>query len=77
MMFDELAVWVKAVGQPAFRAKQIYQWMHEKLAEGFDEMTNLSKDLREKLAQEFTIERAKSCDRLDSSDGKTTKFLLN
>lgn len=30
MMFDELAVWVKAVGQPAFRAKQIFEWVHEK-----------------------------------------------
>ena len=30
MMFDELAVWVKSVGQPAFRAKQIFEWVHAK-----------------------------------------------
>ncbi len=61
---------------PKFRAKQIIEWLYLKHVVSFDEMTNLSKDLRERLSQEFTIERAKSCDRLESADGKTTKFLL-
>ncbi len=61
---------------PKFRAKQIIEWLYLKHAVSFDEMTNLSKDLRERLSQKFTIERAKSCDKLDSADGKTTKFLL-
>lgn len=61
---------------PKFRAKQIIEWMYLKHAKSFAEMTNLSKDLRDKLQTEFTIQRAASCDRLDSSDGKTTKFLL-
>ena len=72
----ELTSLITDLNLPKFRAKQIIEWLYQKHATSFNEMTNLSKDLREKLAQEFTIERAKSCDRLDSSDGKTTKFLL-
>ena len=49
--YEELQEFIKETGEKAFRAKQIYQWMHEKLAEGFDEMTNLSGVLREKLKQ--------------------------
>ena len=61
---------------PKFRAKQIIEWMYLKHASSFDQMTNLSKELRRTLAAQFTIERAASCDRLDSADGRTTKFLL-
>ena len=46
MTLEELKVELKAQGMQAFRAGQIYQWMHQKLAASFDEMTNLSKDLR-------------------------------
>ena len=49
--YEELQEFIKETGEKAFRAKQISQWMHEKLAEGFDEMTNLSGVLREKLKQ--------------------------
>lgn len=45
----ELKEWVKAQGYPAFRAKQIFQWIHR--GAEFGEMTNLSKELREKLEQ--------------------------
>ncbi|WP_443936862.1 23S rRNA (adenine(2503)-C(2))-methyltransferase RlmN [Pedobacter sp. MW01-1-1] len=44
-----------AMQQPAFRAKQIYQWLWEKSATSFDDMSNLSKDLRKTLADNFTI----------------------
>lgn len=40
-------------GEKAFRADQIYQWMHVKLAESFEEMSNLSKAFREKLEEEY------------------------
>ena len=46
MSLDELKEVVKEMGEPAFRAKQLYDWMHVKLVSSFDEMTNLSKDLR-------------------------------
>ena len=46
----ELTVFLKELGQPAFRAKQVFQWLHRGVR-SFDEMTNLSKELRETLAQ--------------------------
>ena len=44
-----------ALKQPAFRAKQIYQWLWEKSAISFDEMSNISKDLRQTLEDKFVI----------------------
>ncbi len=52
---DELSAQIKEMGLPAFRAGQIYDWLHKKLVGSFEEMTNLSKDLREKLANEYSI----------------------
>ena len=49
--YDELKDFFVSIGEKPFRAKQVYQWMHEKQADGFEEMTNLSKSLREKLAE--------------------------
>ena len=43
------------IGEKKFRAKQVYSWIHEKLVDSFDEMTNLSKDLREKLKENYTL----------------------
>ena len=50
----QLAEWLKAHGQPAFRATQIQDWIFKKLAMSFDEMANLPKTLREELATEFS-----------------------
>ena len=49
MTLAELTCYCKGLGEPAFRAKQVFQWLHRG-ARSFDEMTNLSKPLREKLA---------------------------
>ena len=61
---------------PRFRAKQIAEWMYRKGASSFDGMTNLSKDLRKKLSDNFFIGRPSLIDKWDSSDDETTKFLL-
>ena len=45
---DELAVWLKEQGEPAFRAKQIFKWLYRGVT-SFEEMTDLSKSLRQKL----------------------------
>ena len=45
---EELVKEIEQMGEKAFRAKQIYEWLHVKLAEHFDEMTNLSKQKKEK-----------------------------
>ena len=50
----ELGQVLKELGQPAFRAKQVFVWLH-KGVKSFDEMTNLSKALREKLKEHFFI----------------------
>ena len=49
--FRELEEEMKLSGEKGFRAKQIYEWIHVKMAESFGEMTNLSKSLREKLKE--------------------------
>ena len=41
---------------PKFRIKQIYEWIYKKNAQNFDEMSNLPKDLRENLSQNFYID---------------------
>ncbi len=48
---EELTAFIVDNGEKAFRAKQVYQWLHVKQVDAFDEMTNLSKAFREKLEQ--------------------------
>lgn len=50
---EELKNELMAMGLKGFRADQIYQWMHVKLARSFDDMTNISKDLREQLKSKY------------------------
>ena len=49
MNLAEMTAYFKELGEPAFRARQVFQWLHRGVS-SFDEMTNLSKALREKLA---------------------------
>lgn len=60
-------------GEAKFRAKQIYEWLWKKGAASFEEMSNLSKGLREKLSTEFVIDKIQIEDRQVSSDG-TIKY---
>lgn len=52
---EQLTEELLSIGEKKFRAKQIYSWIHEKLADSFDEMTNLSKGLREDLKDNYTL----------------------
>ncbi|MDF2193005.1 23S rRNA (adenine(2503)-C(2))-methyltransferase RlmN [Paraflavitalea sp. CAU 1676] len=52
---DELNSYFETLGEKKFRAKQVYEWLWLKQAQSFDAMTNLSKDLRAKLADNFTL----------------------
>ena len=77
MTLNELEVFVvEALGDKKFRAKQIYNWMHVKLVQSFDEMTNLSKDLRERLRSEATLCPVTMADRLISEIDGTRKYLF-
>lgn len=61
-----------AMGQPAFRAKQVYEWLWEKSCINFDEMSNLPKFLREKLKECYTINAVK-VDKSQFSSDRTIK----
>lgn len=71
----ELAQELKAMGEPAFRLKQIWQWVYFYGKTDFAEMTNLSKALREKLEEHFTLSRPLVADEQLSSDD-TRKWLF-
>jgi len=66
---EDLEHLMKDWGEPAFRAKQVYDWMWIKFAGSIQEMTNLSKSLREKLSEEYYIPKVKTHHSQYSSDG--------
>ena len=70
----ELAAIFKELGQPAFRAKQVYTWLH-KGVRSYDEMTNLPKGLRELLAKEYPIHPPKVVRKQESKKDGTIKYL--
>src|SRR5690349_13621641 len=55
LSLDELQNYFAEIGEKKFRAKQVYEWLWQKHAGSFDAMTNLSKDLRLKLAEHFSL----------------------
>lgn len=75
MTLPELQQFVLGLGEPKFRAKQIYQWMHQKLVTDFSAMTNLSAALRERLTAEAVMNGCQVAQRQISRDG-TNKFLM-
>ena len=75
LTLEELRSELEAMGEPAFRAIQIFSWLYKKGASDFAEFTSLSKDLREKLASRFRLGALELADRRDSGDG-TAKFLF-
>ena len=76
LSLEELKAWFKEQGEKPFRAGQLYRWMHQKLAGSFDEMTNLSKSLREKLAEETEYTVLKPVEILTSEIDGTQKYLF-
>ena len=74
--FEELKTEMESIGEKAFRTKQIYEWLHVKLVDSFDEMTNLSKTLREKLDAGYRITKVSMLERQISQIDGTNKFLF-
>lgn len=74
--YKELKQEMESIGEKAFRASQIYEWLHVKLARSFEEMTNLSKGLREKLADHYEIRQVEMLERQVSEIDGTNKFLF-
>ena len=73
---EELKKELESIGEKPFRSKQIYSWLHEKLADSFEEMTNLSKALREKLEKDYEIYPVTMVERQVSKLDGTNKFLF-
>lgn len=71
----ELEAEIALMGEKSFRAKQVWQWLYFRGVKSFDEMTNLSKELRQKLANRFQITRPQIVAEQISRD-KTHKWLL-
>ena len=64
------------IGEKSYRAEQIFKWLYQDKVKSFDEMTNLSLDLREKLKENYTICNYNILKKLESSDG-TKKYLFD
>lgn len=76
MNLKELKDYVSSLGEKPFRAKQLYEWMHVKLADSIDEMTNLSKDFRSKLKENATLTLLETVEVQTSKEDGTQKFLF-
>ena len=73
---EEVELALKELGQPAFRAKQIFEWMHVKLADSYDAMTNLSKELRDTMKEKYPLTVLQEADSLHSVTDGTIKYLF-
>ncbi|MCI6358449.1 MAG: 23S rRNA (adenine(2503)-C(2))-methyltransferase RlmN [Oscillospiraceae bacterium] len=74
MLPDEIAAALAELGEPKYRAKQVFQWLARGV-ESFDEMTDVSKKLRETLKREFFITKLKMLRKQVSSIDGTIKYL--
>lgn len=72
---EQLTNYFASINQKSFRAKQVFSWLYQKEASSFDEMSNLSKELREQLKEHFTFDILKIVEKQESKDG-TIKYLF-
>ncbi len=76
LRLEELKTEFAELGEKAFRAKQTYEWMHQKLVRGFDDMTNLSKDFREKCKERYFFTALEILQVQESKLDGTRKYLF-
>ncbi len=76
LTLEELTECIKELGEPAFRAKQLYEWMHVKQVPSYDEMTNIPKSLKEKCLQTFSFTSLEVLQVQESKLDDTKKFLF-
>lgn len=76
LTLEELQSELANMGEKPFRAKQLYQWMHQKLARNYEEMSNLSLSLREKLSEHFAYTSVKQIRMQESALDGTRKYLF-
>jgi 23S rRNA (adenine2503-C2)-methyltransferase len=72
----DLKLQLTELGQKAYRAEQIYEWIHKKMATDFEEMTNLPKDLRQQCREMYSFSPVTVLRDQKSDDDHTRKFLF-
>lgn len=75
LSFDELTEWLRTQGEKEFHSRQLFDWVYEKSVLDWDKMTNLSKELRQKLATSFKFPVLELVKVQPSTDLETYKFL--
>ena len=73
---DDLKKLFLDINEKSYRAEQVFQWIHSENVKSFDEMTNLSLELRNKLDEEFSLHNFNIIRKLESKDG-TKKYLFD
>lgn len=76
MTLEELQAVMEKIGEKPFKAKQIYQWLHEKCAADYEEMTNISMGLRERLAEAYPLSGPRAVEVQTSRIDGTQKYLF-
>ncbi len=76
LSYEELAAETESLGYPRFRAAQIFSWLHNKTVISFDEMTDLSKPVREQLKEKYTLQNCETETKLVSKIDGTVKYLF-
>ena len=76
MTLEELQAVMEKIGEKPFKAKQIYQWLHEKCAADYEEMTNISRGLRERLAEAYPLSGSRAVEVQTSRIDGTQKYLF-
>lgn len=76
LQYGELEALMREMGQPEYRARQIWEWMYQHYAGDFEEMTNLPQELRQKLTELGTLDVLQPVSEHHSSDQQTVKLLF-
>ena len=74
--YEELEAFLAGLGEPAFRARQLWTWLYRHYAADFESMSNLPKALRQKLAEVAPLDVLQPVSQMKSADGQTTKLLF-
>ena len=76
MNLEELTEYITSLGEAKFRAKQIYEWLHVKLVDSYDRMSNIPQKLRDVLTENTTLVALKQVRVQESKEDKTAKYLF-
>lgn len=77
LSLEELQAEIVNIGEKPFRAKQLYEWFHKKLARDYDEMKNIPKSLKEKLESGYTYTSLNIAEVQTSQIDGTKKYLFS